>query len=99
MSVHSFISNINNFDIASGSITELPYSNGSQIVLDVFDDSALVSRRSFLYQDKVAVLRILENTKEFNDKVIVDSSITKGLENCTFSYMDLKQDSSDEVSK
>lgn len=85
--------------INSGDITELEYSNGNQIVLDVLNDLVVVNRRNFFKSDKLLIGRACAN--ESDQKIafekITDSKKVDYYDNFMYSYLDIKHDNSEEV--
>lgn len=75
-------------------ITELTYNDGSQIVLDVFDDKILAVRRNFFIPDKLVIGKLTENNSvTFTD--ITSSDKVEELENKIFNYLELEQTDGD----
>lgn len=66
-------------------------SEGSQVVLDVFNDIVLINRRSFLTPDRLA-LGVLpakgkESTTKFHD--LTETSAIESLQDLKYEYLDL----------
>lgn len=85
----------------SNKITELPYNDGSLIILDVLDDKVLVNRRNFLKQDVLAIGELPSKNSEATITWIelTTNQTISGLENSTYEYLDLTQSGNDNVSK
>ncbi|KAB0795385.1 hypothetical protein PPYR_12463 [Photinus pyralis] len=78
-------------NIDSGAITELPYSDGSRIVLDVFNDTVVFNHRNFFVSDKLAIATL---PKLGSECTLESTDVTDGLrmdymENFTYNYLDL----------
>lgn len=88
-------------DLDNGKITELTFSEGSQIVLDVYQDIILVNRRNFLLQDKLAICKLPSKDEEVPLKWIelTQNRPIKNLEGCIYDYLDLNHENDDSVSK
>ncbi|XP_023024331.2 acylamino-acid-releasing enzyme [Leptinotarsa decemlineata] len=87
--INSYVINIDN-----SSITHLDFDDGSQIILDVFDDIVLAVRRHFLKPDKLIIGKLPEVGSESNISWIdlTHSETVPGLEHCCYKYLDLKAD-------
>lgn len=75
----------------TGNITELIYTEGSQIVLDVKNDVVLVNRRNFLIPDRLAIGRLPGKGEEHS---IIFKEVTtpieiEGFNKLTYHYLDL----------
>lgn len=70
-------------------------------MLDVHDDVILVVRRNAINPDKLSIANLpakgQENSIVWKD--LTQSQYIESLQNCTYQYMELMQDSNDEVSK
>lgn len=85
----------------SGIIKELEYSLGSQVALDVHNDTILVNRRNYFVPDKLAIAHIPNKGKEHSIK-FEDLTISEPLKfagDYMFTYMDLQHDSTEVVGK
>ncbi|KAF5307909.1 hypothetical protein FQR65_LT06476 [Abscondita terminalis] len=85
--------------IDTGNITELEYADGSQIVLDVHGDLIATNRRNFLKSDNLVIGRVPVSEP---DQVITFEKITLPKKadyysDYMYSYLDLKQNSGEEV--
>ncbi|KAG5879727.1 hypothetical protein JTB14_023041 [Gonioctena quinquepunctata] len=90
--VNSYIINIDN-----GGVTQLEFEGGSQVILDVSNDTVLAVQRNFLKPDKLIIGKLPEIGSEsniiWND--LTDSETVSGLEHCTYRYLDLKAEEGD----
>ncbi|KAK5645235.1 hypothetical protein RI129_006535 [Pyrocoelia pectoralis] len=86
-------------NIDSGTITEFPHSEGSQIALDVLNDTIIFNHRNFFSSDKLAIGRLPELGGEESIDVI---DVTEGIkvdyaENFTYEYLDLQHNTQETV--
>lgn len=86
-------------NIETNAITELEYSNGSQVLLDVHNDMIVVSRRNALMPDVLAIGKLPASGQEAEIQWMELTEINSidGLENCMYKYFTLKQDTSNAV--
>ncbi|XP_065171238.1 acylamino-acid-releasing enzyme-like [Atheta coriaria] len=86
-------------DLDSGKLSEFECEDGSQIVLDVFDDNVLINRRNFFQQD-VLLKGVLPASGQENTMSLEQVSVTNvpdSLKDKKFEYMDLSHANNDEV--
>lgn len=91
--------NITLFKLDSGKLSEFECEDGSQIVLDVFDDNVLINRRNFFQQD-VLLKGVLPASGQENTMSLEQVSVTNvpdSLKDKKFEYMDLSHANNDEV--
>ncbi|CAH1156028.1 unnamed protein product [Phaedon cochleariae] len=84
--LNSYVINIDN-----GAITELPFQNGSQVILDVFEDKILATRRNFLKPDQLVIGQLPEpgNETHITWNELTATETVPCLENCMYEYLDL----------
>lgn len=83
-------------------ITELEYENGSQTVLDVFQNLVLLNRQNFLYPDRLVIGKLPdkgeETSIEWTDITTVE--LLPEFHGLMFHYMELTApDAEEEISK
>ncbi|KAF5271938.1 hypothetical protein FQA39_LY07955 [Lamprigera yunnana] len=86
-------------DIKTNRITEMPSSKGSQIVLDVYNNLIVVNQTNFLKSSKLGI-GIVPPSGQENSLVIDDITDSKQMEHSesfTFTYMDLKHNTNEDV--
>ncbi|GLV34314.1 uncharacterized protein CBL_00242 [Carabus blaptoides fortunei] len=89
-------------NIETGEVTELiTGGNDSNVVLDVHNDTVLVCRKNYLHPDQLVAALVPEKGKENNIewKELTECENIDLLENMTYEYLDLEQDTQDEVKK
>nr|CAI5825040.1 unnamed protein product [Callosobruchus analis] len=82
--VNSYVINIEN-----GDVSELNYADGSQIVLDVYDDIVLAAQRTYLKPDKIVLGKLSAGGTDITWNDLTSSDVVEELKNCTYQYLDL----------
>lgn len=85
----------------TGDITELPVFNGSLILLDVKDDLILACKTSFFVPDTLVAAKLPPQGSEsaIEWKNVSSVNAVEGLENYVCEYLDLQQNTGEDVSK
>ncbi|VEN55326.1 unnamed protein product [Callosobruchus maculatus] len=73
----------------NGDISEMTYDDGSQIVLDVYDDIVLAVQRTYLKSDKLVVGKLSASGADITWNDLTSSEFVEGLEHCIYQYLDL----------
>ncbi|KAL3268613.1 hypothetical protein HHI36_007719 [Cryptolaemus montrouzieri] len=86
-------------DTGSGKITRLVCDDGSLIVLDVYNDVVLASRRNFLTPDVLLIGKLPPKGQEhtISWKELTSTKKIDSLDNCKYEYLDLYHNIEDNV--
>ncbi|XP_017769559.1 PREDICTED: acylamino-acid-releasing enzyme-like isoform X2 [Nicrophorus vespilloides] len=80
-------------NLESKEITEMEYTNGSQLVLDVRGTKLLMNRRSFFQRDELVSI----NLNDCSVTQVVASKRLQNSENYMWEYLELEQENGDEI--
>lgn len=79
-------------------MTNLKFDDGSQAILDIYNDTVVAVQRNFFRPDKLVIGKLpgvgSETSLTWTD--LTSSEVIPGLENCVYKYLDLTSESAED---